>query len=189
VTRTREELEQKVDELEKQLAALRGRPRGVRKRAGWGLGSLPFYEIAVGPDLERGEMRGHAKGVIAIGDVATGFVALGGWARGIVALGGLATGLFSVGGLSLGVLAAAGGLAIGGLALGGGAVGVVAVGGGAVGHYACGGGAAGDYVVAAARRDSEAEAFFREHGLAGLCPPPGARRAVPPRPERAPGPR
>jgi hypothetical protein len=63
----------------------------------------------------------------------------------------------------------------------------VAIGGGAVGHYACGGGGAGDYVVTAARRDPEAEAFFREHGLGGLCPPGGPRRGARPWPERAPG--
>jgi hypothetical protein len=185
---SREELERRVEQLEKEVAALQGqRFRAVRKRAGWGLGNIPFYEVAVGPDLERGERRGHARGIIAIGDIATGFVALGGWARGLFAFGGLATGLFGVGGLSVGVLAAAGGLAIGGLAVGGGAVGAVAVGGGAVGHYACGGGAAGDHVVSASRRDPEAEAFFREHGLEGVCPPPRPRRVSPPRLERAPG--
>jgi hypothetical protein len=65
-----------------------------------------------GPDLERGEMRGHAKGIIAIGDIATGVVALAGVARGGLAIGGLAVGLISLGGLSIGALAL-GGLAIG----------------------------------------------------------------------------
>ena len=117
-----------------------------------------------------GELRGHAKGVIAIGDFATGFVALGGLARGVVAIGGLAAGLFSVGGLSIGLLSAFGGLAIGALAVGGGAFGAVAVGGGAGGYYACGGGAAGTHVVSAIRRDPEAVQFFSEHGFRGLCP-------------------
>jgi hypothetical protein len=180
----REELEQRVEELERELATLKARrPRGVRRRAEWGLGNLPLYEIAVGPDLARGEIRGHAKGVFAFGDIATGLVAFGGWARGLVAIGGLATGLFGLGGLSVGVLGAVGGLAIGALAFGGGAIGAVAIGGGAVGHYACGGGAAGDHVISAARRDPEAEAFFREHGLEGVCPPPRPRRARPPMPE------
>ena len=185
--RSREELEERVEQLEKDVALLRGRTRGVRKRAGWGLGNIPFFDIALGPSPGHGQVRGHAKGIIAIGDVATGVVALGGWARGVLALGGVATGLFSVGGLSVGVLAALGGLAIGGLAFGGGAVGAVAVGGGAVGHYACGGGAAGDYVVSPARKDPEAEAFFREHGLGDVCPSAGSRRLPPPWLERAPG--
>jgi len=171
----RERLEKRVAELEKQVAAFRGGglypARGIRRRAGWGIGDLPFYDIALGPDLERGELRGHAKGVVAIGDLATGFLALGGLARGVVALGGLAAGLFSFGGLSIGLLSAIGGLAIGGIAFGGAAVGGAAVGGAAFGHYACGGGAVGTHVVDATHRDPEAVAFFREHGLEGLCTP------------------
>ena len=171
---SRDDLEKRVAALEQQLATLKGARflvRGVRKRADWGIGDLPFYDIAIGPDLERGELRGHAKGVIAIGDFATGFVALGGLARGVFAFGGLAAGLVSLGGLSVGLLSAIGGLAIGGLALGGAAIGGVAVGGGAAGYYACGGGAVGTHVVSAIRRDPEAVQFFREHAFPGLCPP------------------
>ncbi len=131
----RERLEKRVAELERQVAAFRGGglfpARGIRKRADWGIGDIPFYDIAFGADPERGELRGHAKGIIAIGDFATGFLALGGLSRGVVAFGGLAAGLFSFGGLSLGLLSAIGGLAIGGLALGGAAVGGAAIGGGA----------------------------------------------------------
>jgi hypothetical protein len=76
-----------------------------------GTWDIPFYDVAVGPDLARGELRGHAKGVIAIGDLATGFLALGGLARGAIAIGGLAAGLVSFGGLSIGVLSAVGGFA------------------------------------------------------------------------------
>jgi hypothetical protein len=178
----REDLEKRVAELERQLAALQaagpaGMPyRGVRKRASWGIGGLPFYHIALGSDFSRGELRGHAKGVIAIGDLATGFLAIGGLARGVVAIGGLAAGAVSIGGLSLGVLLALGGLAIGGVAFGGGALGGVAVGGGAVGYYACGGGTAGAHVQAPSRRDPEAVEFFRRFGLEGLCTPDGRRR-------------
>jgi hypothetical protein len=172
---SREDLEKRVAELEKQIGAFKGGAqlpiRGLRRRASWGIGDIPFYDIAVGPDLARGEMRGHARGVIAIGDIATGFVALGGISRGVFAFGGLAAGLVSVGGLSVGLLGAIGGLAIGSLALGGGAFGGVAMGGGAVGYYACGGGAAGVHVVAAGHRDEEAEEFFRHYGLAALCSP------------------
>jgi hypothetical protein len=144
--KSREELEARVEQLEREVAALRSAPRRVRKRATWGLGNLPIYEIAVGPDPERGEARGHARAVLAVGDIATGFVA------------------------------AVGGLAIGGLAIGGGAVGAVAIGGGAVGQYACGGGAVGEHVISANQRDPEAEAFFREHGLEAVCLPRRARR-------------
>jgi hypothetical protein len=176
----RESLERRVAELEKQVAAFRGGGlfpvRGIRKRASWGLGDIPFYDIALGADAEHGELRGHAKGVIAIGDLATGFLALGGLARGVFAFGGLAAGLVSFGGLSIGLLSAIGGLAIGGLAVGGGAVGGAAIGGGAAGYYACGGGAVGVHVVDAARRDPAAEAFFSQYGLESLCVPGSYRR-------------
>jgi hypothetical protein len=170
----RADLERRVADLEKEVSALKagglGPRPGIRKRASWGIGDIPFYDIAVGPDLERGERRGHAKGVIAIGDIATGVFAVGGLSRGVFAFGGLAAGLVSFGGLSVGLLGAIGGLAIGGLALGGGAIGGVAIGGGAIGYsYACGGGAVGPHVVDATHRDPEAEEFFREHGLARLC--------------------
>jgi hypothetical protein len=182
---SREPLEKRVAELEKQVAALKAGGlapiRGIRKRAAWGIGDIPFYDIAVGPDLARGELRGHAKGIIAIGDFATGVLAIGGLCRGVIAIGGLAAGLVSLGGLSMGLLGAVGGLAIGGLALGGAAIGGVAVGGGAAGYYACGGGAAGTHVVDAMRRDPEALAFFREHGLERLCQP-GGRAAERPYP-------
>ena len=172
---SREELERRVAELEKQVAVLKGGGafpvRGIRKRASWGIGDIPFYDVAVGPDLTRGELRGHAKGVIAIGDMATGVLAVGGLSRGVIAFGGLAAGLVSFGGLSIGVLGAIGGLAIGSLALGGGALGGVAIGGGAVGYYACGGAAAGQHVMDATHRDPEAQEFFRQYGLAGLCRP------------------
>ncbi len=63
----------------------------------------------MGPDPEKGELRGHARGIIAIGDFATGVLAVGGLARGIVAMGGLA----------LGALVGVGGVCVGALALGG----------------------------------------------------------------------
>ena len=179
--KTREELEARVAELERQVAAS-GRPiralRGIRSRASWSIGPLPFYDIALGPDIEHGELRGHARGFIAIGDMATGVIALGGFARGALALGGFAIGLVAAGGLSIGALLAAGGLAIGGLTFGGGAVGGVAIGGGAAGVYSCGGGAVGEYVMAPNRRDPEAQAFFDDLGLTmcGTAYTPGRRR-------------
>lgn len=94
---------------------------------------------------------------------------IGGFSRGVIAFGGLAAGLVSFGGLSIGILVAIGGLAIGSLAFGGAAVGGAAIGGGAAGYYACGGGAAGEHVVDATHCDPEAQDFFRQYGLAGLC--------------------
>jgi hypothetical protein len=166
----REDLERRVEELEAEVVRLRGgRGRGIRYRSSFGLGDTPLLAIAVGPDLSSGELRGHARGVIAIGDLATGFIAIGGLARGVLAFGGLALGGLSFGGLSIGVLLAAGGVAVGSLAFGGGALGGVAVGGGAVGYYACGGAAAGAHAVSPLSVDPEARAFFREHGLEAVC--------------------
>ena len=170
------DLDKRVRELEEEVVRLRGRrPGRVRYRSAAAIGDIPLLSIALGPDLEKGEMRGHARGVVAIGDTAMGGVAIGGLAVGGIAFGGLSLGLASLGGLALGVFLAVGGGAVGGMALGGGAAGRVAIGGGAVGEYACGGGAAGAHVVSATRRDPEAEAFFREHGLDRLCPPVGRR--------------
>jgi hypothetical protein len=118
--------------------------RGVRWSSSIRLSDLPLVVIAMGPDPARQEIRGHARGIIAIGDIATGVVAVGGVARGGVAIGGVAVGLVSVGGLGVGVLAL-GGLAVGGLALGGAAIGGVALGGLAVGYYAVGGVAFGPH--------------------------------------------
>jgi hypothetical protein len=134
--------------------------RCVRRQSATTLLGLPLWAVAFGPDLERGEFRGHAKGVFAFGDMATGWFAFGGLARAFVAFGGLAIGAISFGGASIGALLAVGGGALGGVALGGGAVGGVAIGGGAVGYYAQGGGAAGTYVMSARRQDPEAREFF-----------------------------
>jgi hypothetical protein len=120
---------------------------------------IPLISIALGPDPAANERFGHARGILAMGDVATGVIALGALARGVFALGGLALGGFSIGGLSLGVLAC-GGLALGWFALGGLAVGYVAVGGLAVGQYALGGAAFGKFVLTGAHRDPQAVEFF-----------------------------
>lgn len=158
-------LRQRVSALEQQMAVLqkRGYPyRGIRKRSNQTLWGLPLYDIALGPDPESGEMRGHARGIIAVGDIATGVLALGGIARGLIAVGGLAAGvLLSIGGLSVGLLAF-GGLAIGGIAVGGGAVGGIAIGGGAFGYYAVGGGAFGEHVISGMQQDLEAIRFFND---------------------------
>ena len=169
-------LEKRVRELEAEVALLRGRARIQRYRSAFTLAGLPFLAIAVGPDPAKGEVRGHAKGIIALGDIATGVFAMGGVARGVVAFGGVAIGAITFGGLSLGALAAVGGLAIGGLALGGGALGYGAIGGAALGEFACGGSAFGSYVVSPVRRDPEAVAYFAQYGLDSLCVAPGRPR-------------
>ncbi len=168
----------------------------MRRESGTRIAGLPLWSIATGPDPAKGEWRGHARGIVAIGDMATGVLAFGGLARGVVAFGGLAVGLFSFGGAAIGLMLAMGGAAIGGVALGGGAAGETAIGGGAVGRYALGGGAAGAHVISATRCDPEAVAYFRDASLAaagagaagpatrqGTIPPaaPASRRRAAPR--------
>lgn len=134
--------------------------KGIRKSSARKFLGLPLLDIAIGPDFEKGELRGHAKGILAIGDIAQGGIAIGGVSVGVLALGGCAVGIFAVGGCALGALAL-GGLAVGGIALGGAAIGAVAVGGGAIGYYAFGGGALGKHIVSATERSPEAVAFFQ----------------------------
>lgn len=118
--------------------------RGKRFRATTKLMGLPLIDIALGP--VEGELKGKARGFIAIGDDAAGWVAIGGSARGFIAIGGIAIGVLSIGGLSLGLLGALGGMAIGGFAAGGAAVGGVASGGVGAGFVAQGGAGLGYYV-------------------------------------------
>lgn len=174
---SRQDLEKRVKELEARLSQqATGGYRGVRYRSPFELLGVPFVAIATGPDPGKGEMRGHARGIVAIGDMATGVLAIGGLARGIVAVGGLALGAFTFGGASIGAAIAFGGLAIGSVAVGGGAVGWTALGGGAVGQYACGGGALGEHVIDATRADPEAVAHFERYGVGSFCTPPFRKR-------------
>jgi len=91
--------------------------KSVRRESPRKFFGLPLWAIAIGPDWERGEMRGHARGIFALGDMATGWFAFGGLARGFFAFGGLAIGLFAFGGAAIGIVLAIGGAAIGGLAI------------------------------------------------------------------------
>lgn len=94
---------------------------------------LPLVHINIG-------RRDHwARGIVAIGNIATGFVALGGVAAGLLSLGGVSFGLLlALGAVTLGAVSI-GGVALGILAWGGIALGWLAVGGCAVGVYAAGG--------------------------------------------------
>lgn len=94
---------------------------------------LPLVHINIG-------RKDHwARGVVAIGNIATGFVALGGVAAGLLSLGGVSFGLLlALGAVTLGAVSI-GGVALGILAWGGIALGWLAVGGCAVGVYAAGG--------------------------------------------------
>ncbi len=137
----------------------RGGRKSIRRRSNETLFGLPIYDIAIGPDAQNGELRGHARGIIAVGDVATGILAVGGFARGLVALGGLSIGVVSIGGASLGILSF-GGLAVGLFALGALALGAIAIGAAVMGYYALGAAAIGQNVVSILRHDPQAVTFF-----------------------------
>lgn len=103
---------------------------------------LPLVHINLSHGAHPAGRPRRAKGIIAIGDIATGGVALGGIAAGVVAVGGVGIGLLSLGGVALGLFFALGGCAIGQLAIGGCALGVHAIGGAAVGLQVAVGGVA-----------------------------------------------
>jgi hypothetical protein len=70
------------------------RPRAMEYRSDHVWGSLPVVHVSVGGRQADGRYRlGRARGVIAVGDVATGLVAIGGVAIGLVSIGGAAVGL------------------------------------------------------------------------------------------------
>ena len=100
---------------------------------------LPLVHINCGPGVH------WARGIIAIGDIATG----------LVALGGISVGLFSLGAVSLGLLLALGALSVGVISIGGVALGLTAWGGVAMGLLSIGGVSCGVYaaggVVAASK--------------------------------------
>ena len=94
---------------------------------------LPLVHINCGPGIH------WARGIIAIGDIATGLVALGGIAAGLVSVGALSFALLlALGALCLGAVSI-GGLAVGLTAWGGFSFGLLSVGGISFGIYAMGG--------------------------------------------------
>ena len=88
-----------------------------------------------------------ARGIIAVGDIATG----------VVALGGVAAGLFTLGGVSLGLLLALGALSIGTVSIGGVAIGLIVLGGVAMGWLSIGGVGVGVYAAGARAIGTEAD--------------------------------
>ena len=94
---------------------------------------VPLVHVHFGLGLYR------AKGIIAIGNIATGIVSIGFISIGLISLGLLALGLFSWACLSLGLLGALGAISIGAFAFGGVAIGLISFGGLSIGLYSFGG--------------------------------------------------
>ena len=103
---------------------------------------LPLLHVVTGMDPQTRKTR-HARGIVAVGPVATGVLALGGRAYGGLAVGGIAAGGLAIGGIAAGVFSFGGLVLALVLAVGGTAVAPMAIGGQAVGYYALGGQAFG----------------------------------------------
>lgn len=128
------------------------------RRTLWG---LPLVHIHL---MSRGLCR--AKGVLAIGNVATGLVALGGFSFGLVSLGAISLGLlFSLGGLSLGLFSL-GAVAAGVLAAGAVALGWLALGASAAGQYAVGAAALGGKIAVGVSARADLLAIGRDSAQA-----------------------
>jgi len=108
------------------MASLGRRAMEYRSEQVWG--DLPVVHVSVGGRQADGRYRlGRARGIIALGDVATGLVAIGGVAIGLFSVGGVAIGLVALGGVAIG-LVAVGAVSIGLVAIGAVAMGLTAVG-------------------------------------------------------------
>jgi len=90
-------LRQRVDELQKEVATLRGfrQQRTVRRRSEAEFLGLPLWEIAIGPDAEKGEWRAmpgshrhrrYRDRLAGHRGIRPGIVALGGCALGAISL-------------------------------------------------------------------------------------------------------
>lgn len=94
----------------------------------------PLVCVALGPNPAHNEMRGHARGIITIGDLATGVIATGGISHGLIAIGAL-----SLRGLAMGY---------------------ISTGGSAVGYYALDSATFGKFVWSGIHRDPQGVKFF-----------------------------
>lgn len=128
---------------------------------------LPLVHINCGPGVH------WARGIIAIGDIATGFVALGGIAVGLLSLGAISLGLLlALGGLSVGIISI-GGCALGILALGAYTFGLLSVGGIACGVYSVGGVAIASKVAVGGAASAPLAIGSAAEGAKAILIPPG----------------
>jgi transcriptional regulator with XRE-family HTH domain len=102
---------------------------------------LPLVHINIGWKPRK------AKGILAIGNIATGFLSIGLIAKGLLSIGLLSMGIISIGVLSLALLLAVGSISIGTFSLGAVAVGIFTLGAVSVGVYSVGAVAAASRVA------------------------------------------
>jgi len=100
---------------------------GIRAASSMMIMGMPLWSVAFGPDFEKGELRGHAHGIFALGEIATG----------VVAVGAVAVGVFTLAPISIGVFAV-GAVAMGGVAMGPVSIGILSYGAVALGVFAYG---------------------------------------------------
>ena len=93
---------------------------------------LPLVHINIGFGARR------AKGIIAIGILASGFLSIGVLSAGLLSIGVLSAGLIGLGVFALGLLLAVGSISVGAVAIGAIAIGVFALGALAVGMFSTG---------------------------------------------------
>lgn len=93
---------------------------------------LPLVHISIGRGAKR------AKGIVAIGNIATGAVSIGLLSSGILSIGVASAGLLSFGSFSLGLLLSMGAISIGAFSFGAIALGLVTFGAVSVGLYSVG---------------------------------------------------
>ena len=93
---------------------------------------LPLVHINIGWGAKK------AKGVLAIGNIATGILSIGLLSKGILAIGLLSLGVIGIGALSIALLLSIGSIAIGTFAIGALAIGVFALGALAIGMFTTG---------------------------------------------------
>ncbi|MDE5896357.1 MAG: helix-turn-helix domain-containing protein, partial [Clostridia bacterium] len=102
---------------------------------------MPLLHINFGFGVYR------AKGVFALGNIATGLFSYGFLSLGLISAGFLSLGLLAFGGIALGLLFGAGGVATGALAFGGVAIGIMTFGGLSIGYVSIGGAAIGQFAM------------------------------------------
>ena len=93
---------------------------------------LPLLHVHIGFGVKK------AKGIIAIGNIATGLISIGLISTGFLSFGLLSLGLLSFGLLSIGLLMAAGSISIGAFSVGAIAIGLLTIGAISIGVYSIG---------------------------------------------------
>src|SRR5437899_11980493 len=63
--------------------------KSIRRQSSHTFCGLPLWAVAIGPNLERGELRGHALAIFAVGDMATGWFSCRRLPRRVVSVGRL----------------------------------------------------------------------------------------------------